>query len=79
MKLDIVKRHVKCVDGDGLPFPDAVVVNTAGVSGGGSATTTGNLFGNVSGGFTGDIITGGVDLNSQSISGKGSISVEGDF
>ncbi len=74
-----VSVKIPGVDGDGLPFPDAVIVNTAGVSGGGSATITGNLFGNVSGGFTGDIITGGVDLNEQSISGKGSISVNGDF
>jgi hypothetical protein len=67
------------VDGDGLPFPDAVIVNTAGVSGGGPATLTGNVFGNVSGGFTGSIITGGVDLNSQSIAGRGSIRVDGEF
>jgi hypothetical protein len=73
-----VSVKIPGVDGDGLPFPDAVIVNTAGVSGGGSATITGNLFGNVSGGFTGDIITGGVDLNEQTISGKGRIIVNGD-
>ena len=74
-----VSVKIPGVDGDGLPFPDAVIVNTAGVAGGGPATLTGNLFGSVSGGFTGSVITGGVDLNSQDIFGQGSISVSGDF
>jgi len=74
-----VSVKIPGVDGDNQPFPDTVIINTAGVAGGGVATITGNFFGNVSGGFTGNIISGGLNLNSQSITGQGYISVDGDF
>lgn len=61
------------LDGDGLPNPDTIIVNTIGTP----ATFTGNLFGDHSGGFTGSIISGGVNLNGQTISGEGAISVIG--
>ena len=69
---------------NGLPVPDLAVVNIAGVSYDnninavtGSATFTGNLFGDVSGGFTGNLIAGGVAVNGQTISGTGRILIDG--
>lgn len=53
--------------------PDEVVVNTA-LS---PATITGSHFGTFSGDLTGSLITPGIDMNEQSISGIGTISLDG--
>lgn len=55
----------------GIGVPDVIVVNTA-LS---PATITGSHVGTFSGGLTGTIITGGLDLNSQDINGTGTITV----
>ena len=55
----------------GLGVPDTIVVNTATSP----ATITGTHVGAFSGGITGTLISGGLDLNSQSIFGSGSISI----
>lgn len=54
----------------GVGVPDVVVINTAADP----ATITGSHVGTFSGGLTGTLITGGLDLNSNSIFGLGSIS-----
>lgn len=53
--------------------PDEVVVNTA-IS---PASITGSHFGSFSGDITGALITPGIDMNGQSISGIGTITLEG--
>ena len=53
--------------------PDEVVVNTA-IS---PATITGSHFGSFSGDLTGSLITPGIDMNSQAITGVGTITLDG--
>lgn len=56
----------------GLGVPDTVVINAATAP----AVITGSHVGTFSGGLTGTVITGGLDLNNQSIFGEGHIYVQ---
>ena len=56
----------------GLGEPDTIVVNAATDP----ATITGSHVGTFSGGLTGTLITGGLDLNNQNVFGNGSIYVQ---
>jgi hypothetical protein len=57
------------------PIPDVTVINASSSP----ATINGNLFGVVSGDITGQIITPGLDLNQQTISGIGKINIDGTY
>lgn len=52
-------------------YPEIVIVDSD------TQTITGSHFGTFSGDFTGDIITGGVNLNGQTITGEGRIEITG--
>lgn len=59
----------------GLGEPDTIVINSATEP----ATITGSHVGTFSGDLTGNIITGGLNLNGQSITGTGSITVSAPY
>lgn len=63
--------HYGNVSIKGLGAPDVVVINTANDP----ATITGSHVGTFSGGLTGTVISGGLNLNGQNLFGNGTISV----